>query len=215
VVRVMVLSPQFTYRVEQGVPVAGAAYERPGHWDMASRLSYLLWGTMPDAQLFAAAEAGKLGTRAEVGAQAKRLLEDPRAEAMVTNFAGQWLQLREVADAAKDDTLYPAWKDEFLPLFRQETEALLASVWKGDAKIDTLLSAPYTHVNGALATFYGIKGVSARASSPTPASWPGSPAPTRARPSCAASSCVSRCSVSRCPSRPSRWTPTRPSSTPP
>jgi hypothetical protein len=159
VVRVMLLAPQFMYRIEQGVPVAGASYERPGHWDMASRLSYLLWGTMPDAQLFAAAEGGKLGTRAEVAAQARRMLDDPRAAAMVTNFAGQWLQLRELADAAKETTLYPAWKDEYLPLFRMETEAFVNSVWKADAKLDTLLSAPYTLVNGPLAGFYGMKGI--------------------------------------------------------
>jgi hypothetical protein len=159
VVRVMLLAPQFMYRLEQGVPVPGASYERPGHWDMASRLSYLLWGTMPDAELFTAAEGGKLGTRAEVAAQARRMIDDPRAAAMVTNFAGQWLQLRELADAAKEPTLYPAWKDEYLPLFRQETEEFLTSVWKADAKLDTLLSAPYTLVNGPLAGFYGMKGV--------------------------------------------------------
>jgi hypothetical protein len=159
VVRVLLLSPQFMYRLEKGVPVPGAEHQRLDHWEMASRLSYLLWGTMPDAPLFSAAEAGKLGTRDEVGAQAQRMLDDPRATAMVTNFAGQWLHLRELADADKDPTIYPAWKEELLPLFRQETERFVELVWKGDGKLDTLLSAPYTAVNGALAAFYGIKGV--------------------------------------------------------
>jgi hypothetical protein len=163
VVRVLVLSPQFMYRIEQGGAVAGAGYQRLGHWEMASRLSYLLWGTMPDAALFTAAEAGKLGTRQEVGAQAQRMLEDPRAAAMFTNFAGQWLHLRELADADKDTTIYPQWKEELLPLFRQETEQFVALVWKGDAKLDTLLSASFSVVNGSLASLYGLKGVTGEA----------------------------------------------------
>jgi Protein of unknown function (DUF1592)/Protein of unknown function (DUF1588)/Protein of unknown function (DUF1587)/Protein of unknown function (DUF1585)/Protein of unknown function (DUF1595) len=159
VVQVMVLSPQFMYRLERGVPVDGAGYSRLTHWEMASRLSYLLWGTMPDDQLFTAAEAGKLGTREEVSAQAKRMLEDPRATAMITNFAGQWLQLRELAEADKDTDIYPQWKDELPDLFRKETEEFIASVWKGDAKLDSLLSSNYTMMNGPLAAFYGVKNV--------------------------------------------------------
>ena len=159
VVRVMVLSPQFMYRIERGVPVAGQSVERLDHWDMASRLSYLLWGSMPDAQLFDAAKAGKLGTRPELAAQARRMLDDPKATAMITNFAGQWLHLRELTDADKDTTIYPAWKEEYPALFRQETEAFIAEVWKQDAKVDTLLSAPFTMMNGPLAAFYGVKGM--------------------------------------------------------
>jgi hypothetical protein len=160
VVQVMTLSPQFLYRLERGVPVQGSDYQRLTHWEMASRLSYLLWGTLPDPELFSAAEAGKLGTREEVAAQAKRLLDDPRSTVMVTNFAGQWLHLRELADADKDTTVYPQWKDEYLTLFRQETENFVGLVWKGDAKLDTLLSAPFTAMNGPLAAFYGVKNVS-------------------------------------------------------
>jgi hypothetical protein len=159
VVQVMVLSPQFTYRLERGVPVSGSSYSRLTHWEMASRLSYLLWGTMPDPALLDAARAGKLGTRDEVMAQATRMLADPRATAMVTNFAGQWLQLRELAEADKDTDAYPNFKDEHLDLFRQETEGFVAEVWKTDAKLDSLLSAPFSLVNAELATLYGVKGV--------------------------------------------------------
>jgi hypothetical protein len=158
-VRVLVLSPQFMYRIETGVPVLGQSHRRLNHWEMASRLSYLLWGTMPDEALFEAADAEELGTREEVGAQAMRMLNDPRAAAMITNFAGQWLQLRELADADKDPTIYPAWDAEFLTWFRQETEQFVELVWKGDAKLDTLLSAPYTAVNESLAGFYGVRGI--------------------------------------------------------
>ena len=160
VVRVMVLSPQFMYRLEAGAPVGGASYQRLDHFAMASRLSYLLWGTMPDAALFAAAEAGKLGTREEVASWASKMLADPRAGDMVVNFASQWLHLRELADADKDSTAYPAWKEEYLSLFRQETEAFVGLVWKDGGKLDTLLSAPYSALNGPLGSFYGVSGVS-------------------------------------------------------
>jgi hypothetical protein len=160
VVQVMVLSPQFLYRLERGVPVPGTGYARLTPWEMASRLSYLLWGTMPDAALMAAAEAGKLATRDEVMAQARRLVEDPRATAMVTNFGEQWLQLRDLADADKDPVAFPRYKDELRDLWKQETDAFLAAVWKGDARLDTLLSAPWSMMNGALAAFYGVSGPS-------------------------------------------------------
>jgi hypothetical protein len=159
VVEVMLLSPQFLYRVESGVPVAGADYQRLSPYEMASRLSYTLWGTMPDQALFAAADAGKLGTRAEIAAQARRLIDDPRATEMVTGFAGQWLQLDKLADADKDVTVYKTYKPELLGLFQQETEAFVQNVWKADAKLSTLLTANYTFVNGPLAQFYGISGV--------------------------------------------------------
>ena len=155
VVQVMVLSPQFTYRFERGVEEPGKDYGRLGHYEMASRLSYLLWGTMPDADLFDAAKNGKLGTRDEVAKQATRLLDSPRATGMIQNFAGQWLQLRELAEADKDPEVYPTFKDEHLDLFRRETEGFIAEVWKTDAKLDTFLTAPFSVINGELAALYG------------------------------------------------------------
>jgi hypothetical protein len=160
VIEVMLLSPQFLYRVETGVPVAGADYARLDHYEMASRLSYLLWGTMPDEPLFSAAAAGKLGTRDEIAAQARRLIDDARATEMVTGFAGQWLQLDKLDDSDKDVTVYTSFKPELLALLRQETEAFVAEVWKTDAKLTTLLTANFTMVNGPLAQFYGMTGVS-------------------------------------------------------
>jgi hypothetical protein len=159
VIEVMLLSPQFLYRVERGVAVPGADYARLTHHEMASRLSYTLWGTMPDQALFAAADAGHLGTRAEIAAQARRMLDDPRAAGMVTGFAGQWLQLDKLADSEKDVTVYKSYKPELLGLFQQETETFVRNVWNTDAKLTTLLTAPYTFVNGPLAQFYGITGV--------------------------------------------------------
>ena len=78
---------------------------------------------------------------------------------MVINFAGQWLQLRDLAEADKDTEVYPAWKDEHLELFRQETERFVELVWKGDARLDTLLTAPFSVLNAELAALYGVKGV--------------------------------------------------------
>jgi hypothetical protein len=124
---------------------------------------------MPDQTLFAAAEAGQLGTRAEIAAQAKRMIADPRATEMVTSFAGQWLQLAKLSEAEKDVTVYKSYKPELLALFQQETEAFVQNVWKGDAKLNTLLTAPYTYVNGPLAQFYGITGVSGDAFQKVPA----------------------------------------------
>ena len=101
VLQVMLLSPQFMYRLEKGVPVTGASYLRLDPYEMASRLSYLLWGSMPDAALFAAADAGKLSTREEVKAQAQRMLGDPRTARMVSTFTNEWLRLDEIGDIEK------------------------------------------------------------------------------------------------------------------
>jgi hypothetical protein len=164
VIQVMLLSPQFMYRMERGVPVAGADYLRLAPHEVASRLSYLLWGSMPDAALFTAADEGKLGTREEVRAQAQRMLADPRAARMVTTFAAQWLRLDEIAQVEKQAEPYPAFKPELREAFRLEAEGLFDQVlWKGDGKLDTLLTAPFTFVNETLAAYYGIKGVTGAA----------------------------------------------------
>jgi hypothetical protein len=160
VIQVLLLSPQFMYRVEKGLPVAGADYLRLDPYELASRLSYLLWGSMPDAALFAAADAGKLATRDEVTAQARRMLGDPRAARMVQTFAGQWLRLDEIPEIEKQAEPYPAFKPELREAMRGEVEAFFDHVlWKGDGKLDTLLTAPFTFVNEPLAAYYGIKNV--------------------------------------------------------
>jgi hypothetical protein len=164
VIQIILLSPQFMYRMEQGVPVAGASYLRLTPHELASRLSYLIWASMPDAALFAAADAGKLVTREEVRAQAERMLDDPRAARMVNTFAGQWLRLDEIPQLEKQAEPYPAFKPELRDLFRREAEALFDQVlWKGDGKLDTLLTAPFTFVNEQLAAYYGMSGVTGAA----------------------------------------------------
>jgi hypothetical protein len=162
VIQVMLLSPQFLYRHEQGVPVAGSqGYLRLGPFEVASRLSYLLWGSMPDQALMAAAEAGKLSTREEIAAQARRMLDDPqRAGPTVTEFAGQWLGLEDLATLDKEAEAFPAWKPELRAPMRGETDAFIQHVlWQGDGKLATLLGAPFSFMNGPLATHYGVPGV--------------------------------------------------------
>lgn len=164
VLQVMLLSPQFMYRVEKGVPVTGASYLRLDPYETASRLSYLLWNSMPDATLFAAADAGKLSTREEVKAQAQRMLADPRTLRMVNTFASEWLRLDEIGDIEKQAEPYPAFKPELKDAFKGEAQAFFEQVlWKGDGKLDTLLTAPFTFVNEPLAAYYGLKGVTGTA----------------------------------------------------
>ncbi len=159
VVQIMLLSPSFLYRTERGVDIAGTTHGKPQPYEMASRLSYLIWGSMPDADLFAAADSGKLGTRAEVRAQAERMLADPRAADMVAHFGSQWLSFERLDDVVKDTAIYPEYKPELIGLFARETRELIKHIWKTDPTLGTFLTAPVTFVNGPLAAFYGIPGV--------------------------------------------------------
>jgi hypothetical protein len=161
VIQVMLQSPQFLYRYEQGVPVAGTSYARLTPYEVASRLSYLLWGTMPDQPLLAAAEAGKLSTRAEIAAQATRMVNDQaRTGPMVTEFAGQWLGLDDLSTISKEPAAFATWKPELRAPLREETDRFIQHVlWKADGKLATLLTAPFTFLNGTLAAYYGVPGV--------------------------------------------------------
>jgi len=160
VIQVMLLSPQFMYRVERGEAVPSANYQRLTGFELASRLSYLLWGSMPDDKLMAAAEGGELKDAAGVLAQAQRMLDDPRTAKMVGRFADQWLRLEEILGVEKEPEVYKTFRPELRADLHAETQAFFDDViWKGDGKFDTLLTAPYTFMNGALATYYGAKGV--------------------------------------------------------
>jgi hypothetical protein len=157
---VMLLSPQFLYRVERGAAIPNANYLRITGFELASRLSYLLWGSMPDDKLLAAAEGGSLKTAADALAQAKRMLDDPRAARMVSRFNDQWLRLEEIAGLEKESMVYTTFKPELRAALHDEAQALFDEViWKGDGKLETLLTAPFTFMNGPLATFYGAKGI--------------------------------------------------------
>jgi len=161
VLQAMLQSPHFLYRVEFGMPdpVAGDVVPLTQH-EVATRLSYLLWSSMPDADLFAAADAGELGTPEQIRAQAERMLEDPRAHRAVANFHRQWLELGHIESITKDPGTYPAYSEDLRPLWKAETEAFLDYVVFEDpaGDVETLLTAPYTFMNAELAAFYGVPG---------------------------------------------------------
>lgn len=161
VVERVLQSPQFLYRIETGEPVEGDAnLMRPTPHEMASRLSYLLWGSMPDEALMAAAREGKLRAKAEVRAQADRMLADPRARKVMSQFHMLFLGLAGIDNLARAAQAFPSFKPGMGSLFRMETESFIDDVvWSGPGDLATLLSAPYSFLNGALAQFYGIAGV--------------------------------------------------------
>ena len=147
-------SPHFLYRVESGVPTSTAGVAAMNPYEMASRLSYFLWGTMPDAQLFADAAASKLGTVAEVTAEARRMMADPKAKQSVGTFHQQWLAIGGLGAKTKDPTLFSAWTPAIVNDQFSEVSAFLDYVFWMDGHSETLLTAPYTFVNAELAAFY-------------------------------------------------------------
>jgi len=171
VIETALQSPRFLYRVEFGAPAAaGEGVVKLDDWEMASRLSYLLWHTMPDAALSAAARAGALSAPEDVAAQASRMLMDPRAHAVMTDFNAQWLRLGEVAAIEKDVNVFPRFSPTIAGLMREELDRFLEdAVWDPDGgDLTTLFTAPYTFVNGALAGYYGLPGVTGTAFVKTP-----------------------------------------------
>jgi hypothetical protein len=160
VLEVMLISPQFLYRYELGTPVTGSPFAKLTGWEVASRLSYLMWGSMPDPELFKAAEEGKLSTPAEVETQARRMMADPRYLPMATNFAQQVLHVDELPSLDKDTGTLPKWSEDLREPMAIEAARFIQSVFgkDGDGKLETFLTAPYTFVNAKLAAHYGIPG---------------------------------------------------------
>ncbi|WP_437639840.1 DUF1592 domain-containing protein [Sorangium sp. So ce854] len=169
VIQSMLQSPHFLYRVELGMPdPAGEGVVPLSDHEIASRLSYLLWSSMPDDALFAAADAGELRTAEQIAAQARRLLDDPRARAAVANFHAQWLQLTRIDTITKDAAVYPRFHGGLPALLRAETEAFLEHVVFEDEAGDvaTLLTAPYSLMNAELRAFYGVEAPADGAAAP-------------------------------------------------
>lgn len=154
----MLVSPSFLYLVEADPPPGGT--RRLDDHELAARLSYFLWSSMPDDELAAAADRGALAADGEVVAQARRMLRDPKARALVENFAGQWLQLRSLASFSPDRGRFPGFDDELRTAMRRETEEFFASIVREDRSILEFLDADSTFVDERLAKHYGIEGVS-------------------------------------------------------
>ncbi|WP_419162485.1 DUF1592 domain-containing protein [Candidatus Palauibacter sp.] len=153
-------SPHFVFRLEE-VPAdaqPGDVY-RLGDIDLATRLSYFLWGTHPDDELVELAHAGRLSEPEVLEAQARRLLKDPRSEALATRFASQWFRLQDLEKIHPDALLYPYWDHRLVEAMLRETELFFEHLVRSDAPFFELLSADYTFVNERLARHYGIPGV--------------------------------------------------------
>ena len=152
-------SPDFLYRVEWGKRDADG-HLRPSGYEMATRLSYFLWGTQPDQTLLAAAVSGELETKTGVLTQATRLLADPQARSVVRFFFDNLLPISGLSQLERDAKRYPKFSSQVGALMREETETFLDNeIFAGSGTWVGALTAPYTFVNGPLATFYGIPGV--------------------------------------------------------
>jgi hypothetical protein len=150
-------SPQFIFRIERD-PAPGPA-RRVGDYELASRLSFFLWSTIPDDRLLQLAGAGKLSQPAVLEAEVRRMLADPRSRALVDNFAGQWLRIRNLSIVSPNSDLFPDFDDNLRQAFRRETEMLFDSVIREDRNVLDLMTADYTFVNERLARQYGIIGI--------------------------------------------------------
>jgi hypothetical protein len=154
-------SPSFLYRIERdraGVAV-GSAYP-VSDIELASRLSFFLWSSIPDETLLNLAVAGRLRDPGVMAAQVRRLIADDRADALVSNFAGQWLQLRNLESKVSPDLLlFPDFDDNTRRAFRRETELFFSYIVRQNRSALELLSADYTFLNERLAKHYGIPGV--------------------------------------------------------
>jgi len=153
-------TPSFLFRIERAPPRAapGAAYPI-SDLDLASRLSFFLWSSIPDAALVDLAAKNKLHKPAVLGQQVQRMIADPRSKALVDNFVGQWLLLRNIRDAAPDLYIFPAFDEELRASMEQETKLFVDDQIRRNQSIVDLLSARYTFLNERLAKHYGIAGV--------------------------------------------------------
>jgi hypothetical protein len=156
----VLVSPEFLFRVEQDPPnVAAKSPYRVSDLELASRLSFFLWSSIPDDELLDVAARGKLRTPAVLEQQVKRMLADARSQALVNNFADQWLYLRNLASTTPDMRTFPDFDDNLRRAFRKETELFFESIMREDRNVLDLLSANYTFVNGRLAKHYGIPNI--------------------------------------------------------
>lgn len=153
----ILVSPEFLFRIEIDPDNVepNTAY-KISDLELASRLSFFLWSSIPDEELLDAAVRGEVSDPGVFEQQVRRMLSDPRSESLVTNFAGQWLYLRNLETAAPDLRLYPDFDDNLRQSFRRETELFVESIWREDRSVLDLLQANYTFLNERLAKHYGI-----------------------------------------------------------
>jgi hypothetical protein len=164
-VQAVLVSPDFLFRIERGEPRLAASRKAPAgirltQHELASRLSYFLWASMPDDALRGAADRGVLRQPAVLKAQVKRMLADPRSGTLGEHFAGQWLQVRALESASPDREKFPGFDHYLRMSMRRETELFVATIVREDRSILDFLDGHYTFLNERLAKHYGIEGVS-------------------------------------------------------
>ena len=158
--RGILANPKFVFRAERDpINVAPGSTYRIDDYELASRLSFFLWSSIPDEELTVLAGRGRLREPAVLEAQMRRMLADRRAESLVTNFAGQWLQLRNLRSSLPDKEVFPDFDDNLRQSFQRETELFFDSIIREDRSVVDLLTADYTFVDERLAKHYGIPGV--------------------------------------------------------
>jgi hypothetical protein len=158
--RAMLASPKFVFRAERdpdGI-AAGGVYTL-SDLELASRLSFFLWSSIPDEELLAVAEAGRLHEPNTMSRQLQRMLSDPKSEALVTNFAGQWLQIRNLRSATPDKNDFPNFDHTLRQAFERELDLFVGSIIREKRSVLELLTADYTFVNERLALHYGIPNI--------------------------------------------------------
>jgi hypothetical protein len=148
--------PRFLFRLEQR-PVSASA--KISDLDLASRLSYFIWATLPDEELLKAARDGKLSTEAGLAREVRRMLADPRAEALTTRFWSQWLRLQDIAKIRPDGLLYPYWDMSLSEAFARETQLFFEHLLREDRSVLEILTADYSFVNERIARHYGIPNI--------------------------------------------------------
>ena len=156
----MLISPEFLFRIERDPEGVAANTAYPvSDLELASRLSFFLWSSLPDDELLELAERGRLKDPAVLEQQVRRMLADGRAKALVSNFAGLWLQVRNLRSVSPDPEAFPYFDEELRDAFQQETELFLESMLREDRSVLDLLNADYTFLNERLARHYQIPNV--------------------------------------------------------
>ncbi|MDE0124915.1 MAG: DUF1592 domain-containing protein [Bryobacterales bacterium] len=158
--REILLAPDFLFRLEFGDPeAAGQELHRASDFELASRISFFLWSSVPDDALLNAASDGLLRSPGELGRQVRRMLASPKAGTLADNFASQWLGLRKLGAVRPDRQTYPEFDPSLMAAFREETRHFLRSVIRENRSVLDLVGADYTYVNDRLARHYGIRDV--------------------------------------------------------
>ena len=155
----LLVSSQFLFRIERPADAADGTLYRISDLELASRLSFFIWSSIPDDQLLDLAAAGKLQDRGVIEQQVRRMMADPRSESLVSNFAAQWLYLRDLESKLPDEILFPDFDETLRTALRRETDLFIQSVFGEDRSVLELLTANYTFLNERLARHYGVPNV--------------------------------------------------------